>query len=169
MPTWAAESWVESCLSDWSTTRARESPSSMALWTVGRSRATRENSAATKSAVPAVSSTAPRTRSHSVTGGPPVRPGAGREGRSWCAHYMERGAGQADRIVRLRLHGDEVCRVVELAPSRRGPAALAQARRREQAGARTTGLHRAHRGARPDQAVRFLHRRRPPRLRGRAR
>ena len=66
--------------SDWSTTRARESPSSMARWTVGRSRATRENSAATKSAVPAVSSTAPRTRSHSVTGAHPRR-AAGRAGR----------------------------------------------------------------------------------------
>ena len=128
MPTWAADSWVESCLSDWSTTRARESPSSMARWTVGRSRATRENSAATKSAVPAVSSTAPRTRSHSVTGEPPVRVREpGREGRSWCAHYMERGRGPAARTARARLRVDRVCRVVELGPSRRGPAALARA------------------------------------------
>ncbi len=49
-----------------------------------------------------------------------------------------------------------------------GPRRSRRPRRREQAGARTTGVHRAHRGARSDQAVRFLHRRRPPRLRGRA-
>ena len=67
MPTWAADSWVESCLSDWSTIRAWPSPSSMARWTVGRSRATSENSAATKTAVPPVSSTAASSSSHSVT------------------------------------------------------------------------------------------------------
>src|SRR6476661_3487185 len=36
MPTWAADSWVDSCLRDWSTTWARASPSSMARSTVGR-------------------------------------------------------------------------------------------------------------------------------------
>ncbi len=66
MPTCAADSCVESWVTDWSTTRALESPSSMARWTVGRSIATSENSAATKTAVPTVSRTAASSSSHSV-------------------------------------------------------------------------------------------------------
>ena len=58
MPTWAAESWVDRRRSDPSTTSARRSPASMAFWTVGRSRATSENSAATKRAVPSSQSDA---------------------------------------------------------------------------------------------------------------
>ena len=56
--------------------------------------------------------------------------------------------------------------VVELAPSgstRRGPEE--ESRR----GSRRPRAHRSHRGARTDQALRLVHRRRPPRLRRRAR
>ena len=52
MPSWHAESWVESRRSEVSTDRAPGSPASTAFCTVGRSRATSENSAATNRAVP---------------------------------------------------------------------------------------------------------------------
>ena len=66
MPTWAAESWVESRRSEPSTTSARASPPSTAFCTVGRSSATSENSVATKMAVPIVNPTPVRTSNHSV-------------------------------------------------------------------------------------------------------
>ena len=66
MPTCAADSWVDSSRSEASTERARWSPPSTACCTCGRSSATNENSAATKTAVPAVSATPSRTSNHSV-------------------------------------------------------------------------------------------------------
>ncbi len=66
MPTCAADSWVDRRLSEPRTTSARASPESMAFCTVGRSSATRENSVATKMAVPIVNPTPVRTSNHSV-------------------------------------------------------------------------------------------------------
>ena len=66
MPTCAADSWVDRRRREPSTTSARASPSSIAFCTVGRSSATRENSVATKMAVPIVNPTPVRTSNHSV-------------------------------------------------------------------------------------------------------
>lgn len=66
MPTWAAESWVDSARSDGRTLRALLSPASAALLTLDRSSETRENSAVTNNAVPIVSSTPTPVSSHSV-------------------------------------------------------------------------------------------------------
>ena len=70
IPTWAPDSWVESWRREERTARVLGSPRSTARWTVGRSRATSENSAATKSAVPRVRTTPARTSNHSVMAAP---------------------------------------------------------------------------------------------------
>ena len=70
MPSWQAESWVESRRCEVSTDRAPGSPASTALCTVGRSRATSENSAATNRAVPTVRTTPRSSSSHGVMIGP---------------------------------------------------------------------------------------------------
>ena len=70
MPTWAPESWVESERTAARTDPAPRSPPAAARSTVDRSRATRENSAATNSAVPSVSRTPAPMSNHSVTGAP---------------------------------------------------------------------------------------------------
>ncbi len=63
MPSWQAESWVDRRRCEVRTDLAPFSPASTARRTAGRSSATSENSAATKSAVPTVRST-PRSRSN---------------------------------------------------------------------------------------------------------
>ncbi len=70
MPSWHADSWVESRRCDVSTERAPGSPASTAFCTVGRSRATSENSAATNRAVPTVRTTPRSSSSHGVMIGP---------------------------------------------------------------------------------------------------
>jgi hypothetical protein len=75
MPSWHAESCVESLRWEASTDLAPGSPASTARCTVGRSSATSENSAATNNAVPTVSTTPRSSRSHSVMGRP-VQEGA---------------------------------------------------------------------------------------------
>ena len=66
MPSWHADSCVESCRCEVRTDRAPFSPASTAFCTVGRSRATSENSAATKKAVPTVRTTPRSSSNHSV-------------------------------------------------------------------------------------------------------
>ena len=66
IPSWHADSWVESWRWDASTERAPRSPSSTERYTAGRSRATRANSAATNNAVPRVRTTPRSSSSHSV-------------------------------------------------------------------------------------------------------
>ena len=70
MPSWHAESWVESRRCEVSTERAPGSPASTARCTAGRSRATSENSAATNRAVPTVRTTPRSSSSHAVMIGP---------------------------------------------------------------------------------------------------
>src|SRR6266536_6179018 len=57
MPSWAAESWKESCRNDLRTVRAARSPAWACVSMAARSTVTSENSAATKNALAAVSST----------------------------------------------------------------------------------------------------------------
>ena len=68
MPTWHADSCVDSWRSALSTATERLSPLSTDRSTNERSKVTRENSAATKTAVPRVSTTLARSSNHSVTG-----------------------------------------------------------------------------------------------------
>ena len=70
MPSWHAESCVESLRCEVSTERAPGSPASTARCTAGRSRATSENSAATNRAVPTVRTTPRSSSSHGVMIGP---------------------------------------------------------------------------------------------------
>lgn len=66
IPTCAADSWVDSFLSEARTEPALASPLSAAFCTAERSRATRLNSVATNRAVPAVSTRPARTINQSV-------------------------------------------------------------------------------------------------------
>ena len=77
MPTCAADSWVDSSRSEASTGRARLVAGVDGLLHRGRSSATNENSAATKTAVPTVSATPSRTSNHSVIVVPSPRGPAG--------------------------------------------------------------------------------------------
>ncbi len=70
MPSWHADSWVESRRCEVSTDFAPGSPASTARCTAGRSRATSENSAATNRAVPTVRTTPRSSSSHGVMIGP---------------------------------------------------------------------------------------------------
>ncbi len=65
MPSWAPESWKESCRSDLRTVRAARSPEFALFSIAARSTVTRENSAATKNALAAV-------RSRNASSGPPT-------------------------------------------------------------------------------------------------
>ncbi len=97
IPTCAAESWVDSARSETSTEPARGWPASYAPWTVGRSKATRENSAATKTAVPNVSPVARISSSHSVIAAhPTVAPAQWSDGTSLAPP----GIGSGRRVPR---------------------------------------------------------------------
>src|SRR3712207_12987 len=70
MPSWAADSWVDSDRSAVTTPPAPASPARAASSARPRSTVVRENSAATKKPVSAVSTTAARRSNHSVIGLP---------------------------------------------------------------------------------------------------
>ena len=74
MPSWAPESWNERCRSAPRTVRAAASPSSADRSTAARSTVTSENSAATKNALPAVSSTNANSGSSVANSRPSPRP-----------------------------------------------------------------------------------------------
>jgi len=67
IPTWAPDNSVDNRRSARATPWARLSPAATRRSTADGSSATRENSAATKMAVPAVSTTPSRTSNHSIS------------------------------------------------------------------------------------------------------